>query len=136
MPAALGVQLAEPSRRVIAVLGDGSANYSITALRTAARYKIPAVFGILKNGTYGALRWFAEVLKVNAVPGLDIPDIDFLSLAKGYGVEGVNAASQRTEAVAENCACLANPNLIEVATRIGMSHPESSVESRSSASSI
>src|SRR5271169_741828 len=38
MPAALGVQLAEPSRRVIAVIGDGSANYSITALWTAAHY--------------------------------------------------------------------------------------------------
>jgi Thiamine pyrophosphate enzyme, C-terminal TPP binding domain/DNA methylase/Thiamine pyrophosphate enzyme, central domain len=73
MPAALGVQLAEPSRRVIAVIGDGSANYSITALWTAARYKIPVVFLILKNGTYGALRWFAEVLKVDDVPGLDVP---------------------------------------------------------------
>jgi thiamine pyrophosphate-dependent acetolactate synthase large subunit-like protein len=56
MPAALGVQLAEPSRRVIAIVGDGSANYSITALWTAARYKIPVVFLILKNGAYGALR--------------------------------------------------------------------------------
>ena len=44
MPAALGVQLAEPSRRVIAIGGDGSANYSITALWTAAHYKIPVVF--------------------------------------------------------------------------------------------
>jgi benzoylformate decarboxylase len=43
MPAALGVQLAEPSRSVIAVIGDGSANYSITAFWTAARYKIPVV---------------------------------------------------------------------------------------------
>src|SRR5258708_1202184 len=64
MPAALSVQLAEPSPRVIAVIGDGSANYSITALWTAARYKIPVVFLILKHGTYGSLRWFAEVLKV------------------------------------------------------------------------
>jgi benzoylformate decarboxylase len=36
IPAALGVQLAEPSRPVIAIVGDGSANYSITALWTAA----------------------------------------------------------------------------------------------------
>ena len=73
MPAALGVQLAEPSRRVIAVIGDGSANYSITALWTAARYKIPVVFLILKNGTYGALRWFAEVMKVEDAPVLTCP---------------------------------------------------------------
>lgn len=30
-----------------------------------------------KNGTYGALRWFAGVLGVSDVPGLDVPDIDF-----------------------------------------------------------
>ena len=58
-----------------------------------ARYKIPVVFLILRNGTYGALRWFAEVLKVGDVPGLDVPGIDFPSLAKGYGVEGVRAAT-------------------------------------------
>src|ERR1700744_3954112 len=80
MPAALGVQLAEPSRRVIVIIGDGAANYSITALWTAARYKLPVVFLILKNGTYGALRWFAEVMKVKDVPGLNVPGIDFVSL--------------------------------------------------------
>jgi benzoylformate decarboxylase len=93
MPAALGIQLAEPSRRVIAIIGDGSANYSITALWTAAHYQIPVIFLILRNGTYGALRWFAEVLKVEDAPELDVPGIDFVSLAKGYGVEGVRAAT-------------------------------------------
>jgi benzoylformate decarboxylase len=117
MPAALGVQLAEPSRRVIAVIGDGSANYSVTALWTAARYKIPAVFLILKNGTYGALRWFARVLKVDAVPGLDVPGIDFLSLAKGYGVEGVSAATAEELKQALTIALGSQtPTLIEVAT--------------------
>jgi benzoylformate decarboxylase len=117
MPAALGVQLAEPSRRVIAIVGDGSANYSITALWTAARYKIPVVFLILKNGTYGALRWFAEVLKVNDVPALDVPGIDFPSLAKGYGVEGVRAttADDLKQALAAALSSQA-PTLIEVPT--------------------
>ncbi|WP_244567577.1 thiamine pyrophosphate-dependent enzyme [Bradyrhizobium erythrophlei] len=112
MPAALGVQLAESSRRVIAIIGDGSANYSITALWTAARYKIPVVFLIMKNGTYGALRWFAEVLKVDDVPG-----IDFLSLAKGYGVESVRAATvdDLKQALAAALGSQA-PTLIEVPT--------------------
>jgi benzoylformate decarboxylase len=121
MPAALGVKLAEPSRRVIAVIGDGSANYSITALWTAARYKIPVVFLILKNGTYGALRWFAEVLKVNAVPELDVPGIDFPSLAKGYGVEGINAGTaEELKQVLTTALASPTPTLIEVATRIGL----------------
>jgi benzoylformate decarboxylase len=76
---------------------------------------------ILKNGAYGALRWFAEVLKVNAVPGLDIPDIDFLSLAKGYGVEGVNAATaEELKQVLTTALASPTPTLIEIATRIGL----------------
>lgn len=118
MPAALGVQLAEPSRRVIALIGDGSANYSITALWTAARYKIPTVFLILKNGTYGALHWFEGVLKVEGVPALDVPGIDFLSLAKGYGVEGVRAATAKELKQSLTTALGSQtPTLIEVPTR-------------------
>ena len=76
---------------------------------------------ILKNGAYGALRWFAEVLKVNAVPGLDIPDIDFLSLAKGYGVEGVNAATaEELKRVLTTALASPTPTLIEIATRTGL----------------
>jgi benzoylformate decarboxylase len=118
MPAALGVQLAERSRRVITVVGDGSANYSITALWTAARYKIPVVFLILKNGAYGALRWFAEVLKVEGVPGLDVPGIDFASIAMGYGVKGVSAATAEALKQALTTALGSqSPTLIEVPTR-------------------
>ena len=69
LPAAVGVQLARPDRQVIGVIGDGSANYGITALWTAARYRIPVVFVILKNGTYGALRGFADLLDTGETPG-------------------------------------------------------------------
>jgi benzoylformate decarboxylase len=96
LPAAVGIQLAEPERRVIAVIGDGSANYGITALWTAAQYRIPAIFVILKNGTYAALRWFAGLLKAEHVPRLDVPTIDFCSIAKGYGVDARKVTSSET----------------------------------------
>lgn len=86
LPAAVGVQLAEPQRRVIAVIGDGSANYAITALWSAAQYGVPVIFIILKNGTYGALRWFSRLLDAEDAPGLDVPGLDFCALAQGYGV--------------------------------------------------
>ncbi len=117
IPVALGVQLACPDRRVIGVIGDGSANFSITGLWTAAQERIPAIFVILNNGTYGALRWFAGVLDVKDVPGLDVPGIDFCALAQGYGVRGVRAATAQafrdalTEALAGQ-----EPVLIEVLT--------------------
>ncbi len=70
LPAAVGAQLAHTERQVIGLIGDGSANFGITALWTAAQYDIPVIIIILKNGTYGALRWFARVLKAGETPGL------------------------------------------------------------------
>lgn len=117
LPAAIGVQLAQPSRRVIALIGDGSANYGITALWTAARYRIPVIFIILKNGTYGALRWFTGVLGTGEVPGLDIGGIDFCAIARGYGVNAIHADSRSAFEAAFIAALDSNePVLIEVPT--------------------
>lgn len=52
------------------------------------------VFIILNNGTYGALRGFAARLDTLDAPGLDVPGIDFVSLAAGYGVEAGLAESE------------------------------------------
>lgn len=118
IPAALGVQLACPDRRVIGLIGDGSANYSITGLWTAAQHRIPAVFVILNNGTYGALRWFAGELQVRDVPGLDVPGIDFCALARGYGVRAVRADTPgRLRAALAEALAGQEPVLIEVPTR-------------------
>ena len=117
LPAAVGVALAQPDRRVVAVIGDGSANYGITALWTAAQRRLPVTFVILRNGTYGALRWFAGLLDTPDVPGLDVPGIDFVALARGYGVPGGHVPD-----VAALTAALADPpngpRLIEVDTMI------------------
>lgn len=76
---------------MVGIIGDGSANYGITALWSAAQYDVPVTFVILRNGTYGALRWFAGLLGVDDAPGIDIPGIDFESIARGYGVEAHTA---------------------------------------------
>lgn len=117
MPAAVGIQLAQPGRRVLALIGDGSANYGITSLWTAAHYDIPTIFIILKNGTYGALRWFAGVLGVRDAPGMDVPGIDFSSLARGYGVQAWQADSgPALEAALRQALASGKPALIEVLT--------------------
>jgi benzoylformate decarboxylase len=86
LPAAVGISLARPEATVVATVGDGSANYGITALYTAAQRGTRTVFVIVNNSTYGALRGFAARLDALNAPGLDVPGIDFVSLAAGYGV--------------------------------------------------
>jgi benzoylformate decarboxylase len=117
LPAAVGAQLARPDRPVIALIGDGSANYGITALWTAAQYRIPVVFVILKNGTYGALRWFTQVLDAGETPGLDVPGLDFVAISEGYGVPAT-AVSTAEDFITALQKGLANPGptLIEVLT--------------------
>lgn len=91
IPAAVGVALAQPDRPVIGVIGDGSANYGITGLWTAAHYEVPVTFVVLRNGTYGALEWFADILGIPEPPGIRIQGIDFTQIAAGYGVPSAHA---------------------------------------------
>jgi benzoylformate decarboxylase len=117
LPAAVGAQLGDPDRQVIGLIGDGSANYGITALWTAAQYDVPVVIIILKNGTYGALRGFGRLLKTGETPGLDVPDIDFVQIAEGYGVSAVSVdTADDFDAAFKEALSLRRPRLIEVTT--------------------
>jgi benzoylformate decarboxylase len=89
LPAAVGLQLAQPERPVACVLGDGAFLYSPQALWTAAQLRLPVVFVVLRNGQYAILKAFAAFERVGErVPGLDIPDLDIVQLAAGHGCEG------------------------------------------------
>ncbi|MFF4806298.1 benzoylformate decarboxylase [Streptomyces sp. NPDC002144] len=119
LPAAIGAQLARPERQVVALIGDGSANFGITALWTAAQHDIPVITVILKNGTYGALRWHAEIMDTGEVAGMDVPDIDFTLLARGYGMDATSVSTPEDFAAAFKTALgSGKPTLIEVETEL------------------
>lgn len=90
LPAAVGAQLGHPSRPVVAVIGDGSAQYAIPALWSAAAYRVPVTFVVLTNRQYAVLKWFAAG---EPMPGLEIGGIDVCSIARGYGVAASRAES-------------------------------------------
>jgi benzoylformate decarboxylase len=93
LPAALGAQLAAPDRPVVALMGDGSIHYSITALWTAAAYKIPLTIVVASNAEYGILKQFAKIEHSRGVPGLEIAGLDIVATAKSYGVRAFQAKS-------------------------------------------
>jgi benzoylformate decarboxylase len=115
LPAAVGVALADPTRPVVAVLGDGALQYGVAGLWTAVELDLPVTFVVLRNGGYGALRSFVAQLGVKGAPGLDLPGLDAVQIAAGYGLP-----AQRLTHVGELAAALAatsaaeGPRLLEV----------------------
>jgi len=95
LPASVGIALAERdsgrNRPVLAIIGDGSFQYSIQGLWTAVQQELPILFVVPSNGQYCILKSFAKLEQTPGVPGLDIPGLDFVALAAGYGATGVRA---------------------------------------------
>ena len=114
LPAAIGVARAQPQRKVIALLGDGSAMYTIQGLWSAAQQRLPISFVILANRRYAALDQFAKVFAMNALPGTDIGGIDFAAMGQSMGVAArrIDSVQQIDEALAWSLAS-PEPTLLE-----------------------
>ena len=89
VPGAVGLALGDRERgvdrKIVATIGDGSFQYSIQAIWTAAQHELPVVFVVLRNEAYEVLKSFALLEKTPNVPALDLPGLDIASLATGFG---------------------------------------------------
>lgn len=91
---ALGVKLADPGRRVVAVLGDGVFQFGLPALWTAVRYAIPVTFVILNNESYAAVgaairRYQGHLAEPERRVAVDLGGPHLAEIARGYGVHAV-----------------------------------------------
>lgn len=118
LPASVGAQLAAPERPVVALMGDGSMQYAITALWTATQYQIPVTIVVASNAEYGVVKEFGGWEKTPGVPGLDIPGLDVVATAASYGVDAYEAhtTDEVTELVKNGIADRQRPTLINART--------------------
>ena len=101
LPVAIGAAVACPDRKVICMSGDGSAMYTIQGLWTMAREKLNVLTVIWANRSYAILRGELANVGAGTNPGrkaldmlsLDRPDLDFVAMAKGMGVDGGRATT-------------------------------------------
>jgi benzoylformate decarboxylase len=100
LPASIGVALGQ-SDKVLAILGDGSAMYTIQGLFAAKQEGAAVSFLIMNNAGYAALTGFSVEFGMNHVPGCDLTGLDFVKLAEGQGV-----TARRVDAVEELDAAL------------------------------
>jgi benzoylformate decarboxylase len=98
LPAAIGAKIALPDRPVVALIGDGSAMYTVQALWTAAHYGIPVIWVIFNNTSYRILKQRLVMLRglaeqADKFVGMELndPAIDFIGLARSLGIEGQRA---------------------------------------------
>jgi benzoylformate decarboxylase len=104
------------------VLGEGSAQYGITALWSAVAYRLPVTFLVLRNDEYMILKWFSGLEGVSGAPGLDLPSLDTAAVARGYGVSSreVDGSEELVEALREAVAADDGPRLIQARVASGM----------------
>ncbi|ROU02483.1 acetolactate synthase large subunit [Histidinibacterium lentulum] len=121
LPVAVGAAVACPGRRVVAVVGDGSAMYTIQCLWTMARERLDVTVVILANRGYRILQLEMEAMGKtgigrNARAMMDVadPELDFVALARGHGVEALRVETgEALEAALAGALAVQGPRLIE-----------------------
>jgi benzoylformate decarboxylase len=127
LPAAVGLALGDRARgvkrTVVATIGDGSCQYSVQALYTAAQHRLPIVFVVMRNGEYSILKSFAVLEETPGVPGLDLPGLDIASLAAGFGCRAVNVDTcEKLATEFTNALDAEGPTVIVVPTKPEPAH--------------
>ncbi|MDF1716312.1 MAG: acetolactate synthase large subunit [Antarcticimicrobium sp.] len=121
LPVSIGAAIARPGRKVLALIGDGSAMYTLQALWTLAREGLDVTVVIFANRSYQILR--GELTNVGVQnPGpraidmlsLDRPTLGWVDMARGMGVEATRVEDTAAFALAlEDGLATSGPVLIE-----------------------
>lgn len=110
---AVGAALAEPSRPIVALLGDGASMYAVQALWTAASQELNTTFVVLDNGGYRILEAGLGQQSRGVATDLWRSPIDFAELARSFGLSAYGATSTNVAAVTRD-ALAHTPSLIHV----------------------
>lgn len=118
MAGAVGVALAQPTRPVVATIGDGSAMYSIQSLWTAAHLKLNITYVIINNRSYRIIKERLLAMRGTddfVAMDMDNPAIDFAGVAKSMGMPSQLVTDPTKLAdVLKAAMASGGPNLVEV----------------------
>jgi acetolactate synthase-1/2/3 large subunit len=88
-PAALGIKLARPDRKVIVPIGDGDFGMNAQEIETSVRENLPVTVVIYNDVSFGALRIFQKMQHAGRYIGSNLGETDWVKLAEAYGARGV-----------------------------------------------
>ena len=88
LPGALGVKLAYPGRKVLAVMGDGGFLMNSQEIETALREKIPFVILVWVDGSYGLIKWKMD-MQLQRSSQVDFGNPDFVQVRRKLRGQGL-----------------------------------------------
>lgn len=117
MPAAIGCQIAEPDKQVIALVGDGGFHMTMGDFSTAIKYDLPIIVIIYNNFSYHFIE-LEQMKEGVAQCYTHLSNPDYASLAKAFGAEGftVTEADQLESTIKQAFACK-RPCIVDVHTK-------------------
>lgn len=118
IPAAIGAAIAAPESRVICIVGDGGAQFSLPEVMTAVDESLPIIFVIWNNKGYREIATSMEAVDVTVV-GCDPTPPDFAATAQSFGIPHI-AVTDSPEAVvsALKAAPVQGPCFIEISAPV------------------
>lgn len=115
LPAAFGAKYADPSRQVVAFIGDGGFQMTIQELGLCAQWNVAVKIVLLDNNFLGMVRQWQQLFHQKRYSSVELTNPDFVTIAKGFGVAG-KTISRTEELEAGIAAMLAHegPYLLHV----------------------
>ena len=118
LPYAIAAQIGFPERQVVAFVGDGGFTMLMGELATAVKYELPITIVVVKNNSYGMIKWEQMVFLGNPEYGCELHPIDFTKVAEACGAIGFRCERRKevrgvlTEAL-ETARRRRRPTLVE-----------------------
>ncbi len=106
LPAAFGAKYADPTRQVVAFIGDGGFQMTLQELGLCAQWNVGVKIVLLDNNYLGMVRQWQELFHQRRYSSVELQNPDFITIAKGFGVPGreVSDPAEVPGAIAEMLA--------------------------------
>ncbi|WP_324284499.1 biosynthetic-type acetolactate synthase large subunit [Fusobacterium polymorphum] len=96
LPAAIGAQVANPNKKVLAVVGDGGFQMTFQELMLIKEYKLPVKIFIINNSYLGMVRQWQELFHEKRYSSVDLSyNPDFIKIGEAYGIKSIQLKNKK-----------------------------------------
>ena len=96
LPAAIGAQVANPDKKVLAIVGDGGFQMTFQELMLIKEYKLPVKIFIINNSYLGMVRQWQELFHEKRYSSVDLSyNPDFIKIGEAYGIKSIQLTNKK-----------------------------------------